>query len=139
MTEARIVRVTRNSECTAGVFVWRERAIAVTLELPWRENKRQWSCIPEGVYKCIKVKGRTLLSGEKLDETYEITNVPDRDGILFHIGNAPKDTKGCVLIAQNFGVVRDEQQMILNSRTGFAEWLKQMKYPENFNLEIVSI
>lgn len=138
MTEARIVRVTRSNDHTAGVFVWREKAVAVTLELPWRNNKREWSCIPEGVYRCVKTENRKLLSGEVIPETYEITGVPDRDGILFHIGNSPKDTRGCVLVAQNFAIVR-EHQTILNSRTGFGEWLKQIGYPANFQLEIVSL
>lgn len=63
-----------------------------TLELPWRDNQKMISCIPVGVYKCTKKHSpsRGLV--------YSVLDVPDREHILIHVGNYPKDTNGCILV-----------------------------------------
>lgn len=64
-----------------------------SLELPWKRNQRNVSCIPEGDYRCIfREKTPTHKN------VYEITNVPDRSGILIHVGNYPHDIKGCIAL-----------------------------------------
>jgi hypothetical protein len=61
-----------------------------TLELPWRENQHDISCIPVGVYDVIP--------HNSVDHpgTFEVTNVPNRSSILIHVGNYPSDFKGCI-------------------------------------------
>jgi hypothetical protein len=62
-----------------------------TIELPWRENQRNSSCIPEGRYQLKK--GMSNKHGLHI----RIQAVPDRDAILFHPGNdAARDLKGCI-------------------------------------------
>ncbi len=61
------------------------------LELPWRDNKRQQSCIPEGRYT---VRSRRTT---RFDRHYHIQNVPDRSSILQHPGNYTRDILGCQL------------------------------------------
>ncbi len=61
-------------------------AVLKTLELPWLDNRRNVSCIPEGVYN-VSVHPRGL----------SVENVPNRSGILFHVGNYTKNTRGCIL------------------------------------------
>ena len=68
-----------------------EMLISSTIELPWRENQRMISSIPEGRYELVKrytdKRGWHLL----------VTGVPNRNGILFHPANdALKELKGCI-------------------------------------------
>lgn len=62
-----------------------------TIELPWLQNQRRVSCIPEGRYELIKrvtkKRGQHLL----------VLNVKGRDGILIHPANdAKKELLGCI-------------------------------------------
>lgn len=66
------------------------------LELPWRDNERQISCIPEGQYP---VKERRT---DKFGRHYHIQNVPDRDAILQHPGNFIHQIRGCQLPGSKF-------------------------------------
>jgi len=66
------------------------------LELPWKDNERQISCIPEGIYP---VKERRT---DKFGRHYHIQNVPDRDYILQHPGNFTAQIRGCQLTGSKF-------------------------------------
>jgi len=62
-----------------------------TIELPWLQNKRNISCIPEGRYelkmRVTRKRGQHLL----------VLNVKGRDGILIHPANdAKKELQGCI-------------------------------------------
>lgn len=63
------------------------------LELPWRNNQRKISCIPEGDY-IVHKEGPT----EKRDYVYfRVHGVPGRDGILWHPGSYTRQILGCFL------------------------------------------
>ena len=79
-----------------------------TLELPWKDNKKEVSCIDSGYYTNVKQFSATGKLGKRL----EIPDVPGRTDIRFHAGNYPKDTKGCILV----GEYSDEPDYIKNSR-----------------------
>lgn len=91
-----------------------------TLELPWKNNERNISCIPEGTYP-VKIR-----YSKKYGTHLHITNVPDRDLILIHWGNFagsknPKsghsDIRGCVLVGQRYGDIDgDDIEEILASK-----------------------
>lgn len=63
-----------------------------TLELPWVDNRKFVSCIPEGTYDIIYP-----YSGNKFKDVFLLDKVPDREGILIHIGNYTEQIKGCIL------------------------------------------
>ena len=63
-----------------------------TLELPWRDNKKNESCIPEDIYDVVPFSSKIHV------DAYRILGVEGRDAILIHTGNFTKDTKGCILI-----------------------------------------
>ena len=44
----KLVRVTTGMDGTFGVLIKDGVPLCVTLELPWRDNERSISCIPEG-------------------------------------------------------------------------------------------
>ena len=65
--------------------------ISQTIELPWRNNQRRVSCIPEGRYRLIK--RFTAEKGKHL----AFVNVPGRSAILIHAANdAKKELLGCI-------------------------------------------
>ena len=76
---------------TNGKFVVDGKVICRSIELPWLQNRRNVSCIPEGYYQIQK--RHTAQLGFHLFLPY----VPDRDGILIHPANdALKELKGCI-------------------------------------------
>ena len=66
-----------------------------TLELPWKENQRRVSCIPEGTYRVTKH------TSPKFGKTFWVRDVPDRDAVLIHPGNYNYHTLGCILVGSN--------------------------------------
>lgn len=92
--EAQIKRILYRIDGTYGVFIWKDFPVCVTLELPWLANRRRVSCIPTGLYHCKRV------DSPKFGDTFEITDVPNRDEILFHGANTIADLLGCVGLAE---------------------------------------
>lgn len=92
----------------------------VTLELPWKNNERDVSCIPLGAYKAKRVFDVSLRSGWRIPITFDV-NVPGRSGILFHPGNKTQDTLGCILVGKNFA-----KDSIENSVRAFSEFCKEL-------------
>jgi|SRR5690554_4264991 hypothetical protein len=76
---------------TNGYLICNKKVIAKTIELPWKQNRRSESCIPEGVYTL-----RERYSPQ-FGRHLEVVNVPNRDLILFHPANdARRELRGCI-------------------------------------------
>lgn len=105
-----------------------------TLELPWLNNEKQISCIPIGKYVCKK-KHHTRFG----ESVFEVVNVPNRDGIYFHIGNTVKDTHGCILLGSNY---RDDEERLfiecrlVRSGEAFKEFMRILQNDDEFELDI---
>lgn len=71
-----------------------------SIELPWINNQRNVSCIPEGEYNVIKDYSN------KRGNVFRLLWVRDRSGILIHVGNFvagyQKDSEGCILPGNHF-------------------------------------
>ncbi|SEM17911.1 hypothetical protein SAMN05216436_102146 [bacterium A37T11] len=90
MMELQLIR-TYFPDGTNGRLVYRNNQVCETIELPWRNNKRQVSCIPEGRYRLVRKMH--YKNGEQL----AVQNVPGREAILLHPGNiAFRDLQGCI-------------------------------------------
>jgi hypothetical protein len=103
MSELKLIltRAPSGEKGTFGVLTFADgRPLCVTLEEPWRENKRKESCVPTGIYKCAK------FSGNRFRDVWELKAVPNRTAILIHQGNTIEDTEGCILVGQSYGEVR---------------------------------
>ncbi|MEP0367333.1 MAG: DUF5675 family protein [Cyclobacteriaceae bacterium] len=76
---------------TNGKFMHGKNLICHAIELPWLQNRRNVSCIPEGRYQLTK--RYTNERGEHL----LIADVVNRDGIIIHPANdAIKELQGCI-------------------------------------------
>lgn len=126
----KLIRVAHSTEATYGVLVWGRIPFAVTLELPWRGNEPNNSCIPHGVYQCNRVQS------PKFGDTFEVTNVPGRSHILFHKGNLWDDTQGCILVGESFNRVTGKPG-ITSSKEGFEEFMSLCRNTDAFQLEII--
>lgn len=103
-----------------------------TLELTWKENQQNISCIPEGEYEVKKRFSR------KFKSHFHITDVPGRSYILIHPGNFHTDIRGCVLVGKGLRDINaDGHKDVLNSQATLADLLGLM--PNKFKLKITSI
>jgi hypothetical protein len=86
--------------------------VCSTIELPWLQNARSVSCIPEGRYELRKrvttKRGQHLL----------VVDVKGRDGILFHPANdAKKELRGCIATVTNHtGPGKGSQSRLANEK-----------------------
>jgi len=122
-------RVCYRSDCTFAVLIHNNQPIMVALEDPFRDNKRNESCIVPGTYKCRRY------SSAKYPNTWEITDVPQRDKILFHAGNTAKDTEGCVLLGEKFGEINGVPA-IQSSRAAFEKFMLLTKDIDDLTITV---
>ncbi len=118
-------RVSTGKDGTFGVLVDGGIPFALTLEPPWLDNKTNISCIPGGNYQCVG------FNSPRFGYTFTVRNVVDRSHIVFHCGNYTKDTKGCILVGEQF-----QNNGILASRDGYKEFMFRLKDYDYFSLEI---
>jgi hypothetical protein len=125
----KLTRIGEHDESTFGILTIDGRPMFVTCELPWLDNQHDVSCIPKGKYSVVPHESF------KFGKCYEVIDVPDRGGILFHAGNTHVDTHGCILLGIMFGKVGDKAA-ILSSRAAVASFLVELGGKEA-ELEIV--
>jgi len=76
---------------TNGQITLTGKRLCFSIELPWKDNQTQISCIPEGTYELKK------RYSPKHGHHLQVMNVPGRDLILLHPANdALKELKGCI-------------------------------------------
>jgi len=103
-----LIRDTFTKKSTIGELFLNGELMCDTLENPWIDNERNFSCIPEGEYDV-----RLRLPRESATREYIhllVQEVPNRNWILFHRGNTAKDTRGCILVG-----LGSQQDIVQNS------------------------
>lgn len=103
---------------TQGILEWNGTLVCYTVELPWLNNQKQVSCVPEGEYV---LQQRFSL---KFQWHLHLMNVPGRDLILIHPANdARKELRGCIApVTQHTGIGKG------NSSRKALEKLKALVY-----------
>jgi hypothetical protein len=114
--ELHIVRDDQNEHRTLGTMIGQGWTLD-TLELPWKNNQHDISCIPTGRYALA-----FTWSQHHGKSMWHICGVPGREAIEIHVGNTVKDSLGCVLV----GLER-QQDSILESISAYAQFLTHMK------------
>ena len=129
---------TYTDKATYGqAFVWdnetKERIFDFkTLELPWQENKRRVSCIPEGEYLVKKMPP----TAKRNYEYFHVQNVPGRDAILFHPGNYTRQILGCILPGESHTDLDKDEIIDITNTTHTLKILTALM-PDVFKLKIM--
>lgn len=89
-----------------------------TLELPWRDNAKGISCIPEGTYTVKRdVHGKHTW--------FSVQDVPNRTYIEIHEGYKPEHSQGCILMSlidlQDLMIYTQGEDFILEIKGGEFE------------------
>jgi len=129
-----LVRLTDNGTQTlgrlqlfSGLDVIYEGA---TLELPFKANMTNISCIPTGIYNV------TPRESEKHALHYIIKDVLGRKLILIHTANYYTQLRGCIAIGSDFyDINKDGEFDITNSRRSLKGLIAAA--PEGFELTII--
>lgn len=136
MRQANLFRLRRSDQGTEGLLV-SEDFHCRTLELPWRNNNRRVSCIPQGEYR-VEIR-----YSNKYGRIYWVRRVPNRTYILLHSGNFGGDksknykthTMGCILLGKRSGFLGG-QVAVLNSRITVRSFMEELDYqPFNFRIQ----
>jgi len=130
-----IRRITTGENGTFGALVFENTPFAVTLEREWLDNRPSTgnipgSCIPEGEYYCERV------NSPRFGNTFEVTDVFNRSHILFHKGNLDDDSRGCILVGEEYGKFGVDNG-IKSSKAGYNEFMAIMSDVDEFRLIVV--
>lgn len=104
--------------------------VEYTLELPWKDNQHDISCIPKGTYPCSLRPFHTITN-------YEVLNVPNRTGIFFHVANWVKELLGCIAPGVGEADINGDGQIDVTSSGIAVDTLKAFFNNEDFTLIIV--
>lgn len=120
------MRIEHTDEGTFGTLSFGSSWVR-SVELPWRDNRRQRSCIPEGRYRC------EVVTSPRFGRVYGLQNVPGRSHILIHSANLAGDVDkgwetqlhGCIAPCRLLGKLRTKtgrlQRAGLVSRPALTE------------------
>lgn len=133
-----LLRGASDDEGTAGYLVWGNDYIH-TIELPWRDNRPNLSCIPAGKYTV------RMRHSPKYGKVYHVENVQDRTHILLHHGNYAGNKEkgyrthsaGCIILGSRKGRLAG-QKAVLASRSARRKFETAMNW-EPFELEIINV
>ena len=84
MEKLELRRLFTSDQGTVGALRYRGRGVCLMLELPWRNNQPNMSCIPAGTYM-VRYMARS--GSGRYRDVYHVTQVKGRSGILEHAGN----------------------------------------------------
>lgn len=124
---ANIFRIRETDHGTEGILVC-NGFHCFTMELPWRENKKNISCIPAGTYN-VKIR-----YSHKYRQVYWVMKVEGRTYILIHAGNWAGDiakglkthSNGCILTGKYHGRLQGQRAVLL-SRVTLRRFMNHMK------------
>lgn len=103
------------------------------MELPWINNDRNVSCIPEATYVCV----REAFTVKHPYPHFRIMDVPGRSGILIHKITYVKDLRGCIGVGEAFqDLNKDGVPDIVRSTIALQELYDSMV--DTFNLTIMA-
>ena len=128
MKEVKLIRGPQDQRQTLGIMIC-EGFKLYTLELPWKNNEFQKSCIPTGEYICEP------RFSEKYKKHFILKGVPNRTYILIHAANYVRQLLGCIGVGLSIlDIDKDGLNDITSSRAALDKLIRT--YPEGFKLII---
>ena len=116
MNNLTLFRIHQDHKITLGKLMLGFELFCFTLELPWKNNEKDISCIPPGTYQYEKYQSRKYVR-----ECLAFHGVPDRDYISMHIGNFVNETNGCILVGEHLKTFA-----VLNSGNALDKLLEEI-------------
>ena len=107
-----------------------------TIELPWKNNANDVSCIPEGTYKCARYRRK---NGQIC---WQLLKVPKRTAILVHVANTVNDLLGCIGIGLKkaiFAGVVGNLIGVAVSRLAFNKFMWITRNETNVTMKVTSV
>jgi len=101
-----------------------------TLELSWKDNKTNVSCIPRGEYLAI------VRFSEKHGEHFIIKDVEDRDYILVHAANYHSQLRGCIAVGKSYSDINKDGELDVTSSRDTLDSLLSI-LPDSFYINII--
>tara|TARA_R100001163_G_C4939638_1_gene112055 strand:- start:224 stop:625 length:402 start_codon:yes stop_codon:yes gene_type:complete len=101
-----------------------------TLELSWKDNKQNISCIPFGEYLV------SIRTSEKYGEHFIVNNVEDRSYILIHQANYHTQLRGCIAVGKKYSDINSDGELDVTSSKNTMKDLLEI-LPDSFYLNII--
>lgn len=139
--EAFLIRTKSNSTQTTGKFLVydydRKIAEFASVELPWKNNKRGVSCIPDGEYQCLP---RT--TGKYAGRAFHVRSIGSdevvgRTHILIHPANFAHELEGCIAIGMRATDIDGDGNIDVASSVAAVEKLQSIV--SNFTLRVITL
>ena len=124
------IKTWQMDDCTLGILTYGEFK-CFTLELPWKNNEKNISCIPRAL----------AYQGEKHESTSNgsvvaINNVLNRTHIQIHSANFLRQLKGCIAVGDSIKFLDgDSLPDVTNSKNTLKKLLAIL--PSKFMIEIM--
>lgn len=96
---------------TLGELWLDSNRVAYTLELPWKDNQHDISCIPLGTFEL------QLTFSEKFNAIRPLIIVPGRDGVRMHAANRVSELEGCIAPVRRLYI---EDRIVFGGVSGLA-------------------
>ena len=107
--------ISYNQEILGNLFVFEGTRLLFkckTLELAYRDNARNISAVPEGLYQIV-----LEYSPKFKQKLWELKNVPNRSEIKIHVANFYRDLNGCIAVGDmHTNIDQDPYPDVRNSR-----------------------
>ena len=118
MTGAIVQRHESGDQGTFGIISCFNGPQFFSGELPWRDNRRDESCVSAGTFLC-----RYVWSPHLKKFTYHLFGVPGRDGVLLHSANLMGDRAkgfkaqllGCISAGECVGWMDGQNALLLSA------------------------
>lgn len=120
-----------NDDCTVGrlnlgLFN------CLSLELPWKDNAINISCIPSGNYPA------SLYESPSKGLVILLEDVPNRTYIEIHAGNYTSDIEGCILVGDSIKYLDQDSILdVTNSAVTLRKLLSRL--PKKFTVSITRV
>jgi len=144
MKEITLKRFSDDTKQTLGIlsFIKDDGQLFVckTLELPWKDNMNNVSCIPVGNYVCKYTRSNRMSKQKGHDVfTYEVLNVPNRAGIRIHSANFFFDLLGCIALGDaHEDINHDSEKDVVHSGITISAFENHMG-KQDFKLIVAGI
>lgn len=133
-------RVYLETETLGSIYDKNAGLVCKTMELPWKDNQNNISCIPEGLYTLTKeppIPANDPLGRKQRDYWhFRFQSVPKRRGILIHKITYVKDLQGCIGVGSKFTDFNKDGVPDMEGSTAALQLMVDT-FPDRFKLRIM--